>query len=249
MMDNIGIITKAYLWWNAWCDSRTDQFESVCHTMPDGKEDEYVISNFVNLELRRYENKRTRYQHFRPSFFGTPAAWYLLWIYKLRGLNGAVADMDSALEKTQGDILAVYLQYSNKKAYFQSEIERYNRENASHYAAMMRKKGYKAEKRYVARERRRYVAAINILKRKINLLEKAQGLMAVFRDRFFLRIATYYRYASRWNTGLPVQYMGNDRFAAIANISTISPYEEALRDAREKLAIYSEQLSQLFAPM
>lgn len=247
MMGNLSIITKAYLWWNARCDALTNQFHYASHTLENGDVDRYAISNFITLELRRYEKMRAYYQSFKPAFFYTPTAWYFLWIYKFRGLDYAIADINSAVEMIQGDIVSEYTDYLGKSKLINKDISRCMAENASHYAAMHEKRLKKVAQRFVKRERRRYRAVINVLKRKINLIHKSQGALKRRQQKFFLRIATYYRYAGNYHNRLPVQYMGDDRFAAIANVSTTTPYEDALLDAEEKLLVYAEELGKLSA--
>ncbi len=246
MRSKLSIVEKIQLNWFAWRDVRLDRFFEQSLLDADGEvKDQFVVSNHMNLELRRLESSRTDYQVKKSVLFWHPSMGGWIRVYKLRSMDIAITNIRSDVSVIQARIQAMFTTHREIIKSLLVRHRTFERDQSEHYIQLCVDESEKARKRFVRRTKRLYLAVIALLNKKILILQKMRSRLKLAQAKRCLRIQYYYQCASTREPKLPVQYLGEDRLFAIANISTVFPYAQELEDTQKMVDVYIRELGML----
>ncbi len=248
MSNKLNLFSKMRLSLRARRDVRLDLFRNFDYATSDPDQaDCFVISNFIFYDLGQYENDRAHLHTGKRFLFWTPMHRPYLRHYHLMPLSNAIPLLNGAISRIQSQIHLVYAEYNKTMDVLQEQTDRYAADNAPHYVHACFNKSVEARTTFQRETKNLYSQAVILLNQKIQLLSKLQSRAESIRSKHFHRIRFYYERASALEPKLPVQYFGEDRFAMVADVSTISfEYVQELHDARALLAQMTAEIDQLF---
>lgn len=246
MRSKLSIVEKLQLNWIAWRDVRLDGFFEQSILDADGEAaDHFVMSNHMNLELRSLESRRTDYQVNKHVLFWHPSLGGWIRVFKLRRMDIAISSIRADVSEIQARIQALFTAHREMIKSLLIRHRTFERDQSEHYIQMCVNESEKARRRFIKRAKRLYLAVIALLNRKILILQKMRSRLKLAQSKRCLRIQYYYQCASNREPKLPVQYLGEDRLFAVANISTVFPYAQELEDTQKMLDVYIRELAML----
>lgn len=248
MLNKLNLFSRIRLSLRARRDVRLDLFRNYDYAAEDPElSDHFVISNFMMYDLSRYEMHRTMLHNGVRFLFWTPLFRPYLRHYRFLSLSSAIPLLNGAVSRIQAKIHLAYAEYNKTMDILQEQTDQYTEDNAPHYVRACFNKSVEARTEFQKQTRNLYSLAVVLLNQKIRILSKLHSRAEKVRAKHFQRIRFYYERASALEPKLPVQYFGEDRFAMIADVSTISfEYAQELHDARVLLAQMTGEIDKLF---
>lgn len=246
MRNRLSIVERIYLNWCAWRDVKRNAFRQEHIDDDEGMEiDRFVASTFVSTELANMEANRDAVRLRKWVLFWTPAGNCLGRIWKLRRAATALNAIALAASGLKTDIQLLFAEHNSYTREIDDHLQDLMDQNALHYTRLYQNKNRKKARKIFVRLKKLYRTLIALLNKAMEILRRTQNAAQWCQTKYFLRIRYYYQCASSKDPKIPVQYLGEDRLMAIANVSPMYPFERLMAELQKEIDALTLDLRQL----